>query len=48
MEIKNLQIELDIFEDTEDIKSSIKLLLLLENITLDDTRHDKNGKKAIR
>lgn len=48
MEIKNLQVELNLFEDTEDVKSSMKMLMLLENIILDDTRRDKHGKKAIR
>lgn len=48
MEIRNLQIESNLFEDTEDVKSNIKMLLLLENITLDDTRQNKHGKKAIR
>ena len=48
MEIKNLQIEVNIFEDTDDTKSNMKMLMLLDNIILDDTRHDKCGKKAIR
>lgn len=48
MEIKNLQVEMNMFEDTEDVRSSMKMLMLLDNIILDDTRKDKHGKAAIR
>ena len=47
MEIKNFQTEVNIFEDTDDMRSNTKILMLLDNIILDDTRH-KSGKKAIR
>lgn len=48
MEIKNLQMELNLFDDTDDVKNSMKVFLLLDNIILDDTRRDLHGKKAIR
>lgn len=48
MEIKNLQTELNLFEDTDDVRSNIKVLALLDNIILDDTRQARNGKKPIR
>lgn len=48
MELRNLQLELNMFDDTEDEKDSVKVLFLLDTILLDDTRQIKENKKPTR
>ncbi|CAF0704730.1 unnamed protein product [Brachionus calyciflorus] len=48
MDLQNLQLELNMFDNTEDERDSLKATFLLDTIILDDTRSVQFGHKPIR
>lgn len=48
MELKNLSLEMNLYEDTENERDSLKVMFLLDTINLDDTSQLKSNKKSIR
>ncbi|RNA17062.1 vacuolar sorting-associated 13C isoform X2, partial [Brachionus plicatilis] len=48
LELKNLNFEMNSYEDTENERDSVKVMFFLDTIILDDTTQVKSGKKPIR